>query len=131
MLELKSSLGYHWFQFICFSLQIFSHVKNVGLIRSIDSAIEEKWKETPLYFSLILVALTIVGSSLSTVSHFLRHLGNSIEDEHWTIQQIIERRRRTLPYLTFFDIHLGLIILLPSILLETQFIRAQIKDQSK
>ena len=131
MLELKSSLGYHWFQVLCFCLQIFSHVKNVGLIRSVDANIEERWKEKPLYLCLVLVALTIVGSSLASVSHFLRHFGNSLEDEHWTINQINQRRRFTLPYLTFFDIHLALLILLPSIILETQFIRGEVKDQSK
>ena len=137
MIELKSSLGYLWLTLICFLFQIYSHIDNLSKIRQFDASIDEQWKETYLLVSLILVAFTIVASSISTVLNCLHGFGNSLEDFPLDSSPPLEqqgRRRRhrrvSLPWLTLLDIHIALLILLPKLFLDTQLIQGKVKDQS-
>lgn len=133
MIELKSSLGYLWLTLICFLFQIYSHIDNLSKIRQFDASIDEQWKETYLLVSLILVAFTIVASSISTVLNCLHGFGNSLEDFPLDSSSSTEgrgHRRVSLPWLTLLDIHIALLILLPKLVLDSQLIQGKVKDQS-
>lgn len=130
LIELKSSLGYIWYQLACFLIEIYCHISNLGIIRYFDSSIEDKSKESSLILCLIIVAFTIVASSISTVLNFVNGFGNSIEDFPFYLYKY-KKRLSSLPWLSLFDIHIAILILLPKLLINTQLIKAKLKDESK
>lgn len=128
-IELKSSLGYIWFSFICFLIQINCHINNLGIIRYYDSIIDEKLKDISLIICLILITFTIICSSISIVCNFLNGFGNSIEDYPFNLYKN-KRKFGCLPLLCLFDIIIGIIILLPKLILNSQLIKLKVKDES-
>ncbi|CAF3431743.1 unnamed protein product, partial [Rotaria sp. Silwood2] len=131
IIELKSSLGYIWYRIGCFLIEIYCHIDNLGIIRYFDSSIEDKSKEPILIICLILIAFTIVSSSISTIFNFFNGFGNSMEDYPFYLYKCQLNRIKSLPLLSLFDIHISILILLPKILLYSQLIYANVKDQSK
>jgi len=129
IIQLKSSLGYIWFTFISFLIQIYSHFDNLKIIRYFDSSIHNKSKETLLILCLIIVSFTIVASAISTVFNLFNGFGNSIEDYPFYLYKY-KKRFKSLPYLSLIDIHIAILILLPKIILNTQLIKDNIIDQS-
>jgi hypothetical protein len=130
IIELKSSLGYIWYTLACFLIEIYCHISNLGIIRYFDSSIDDKSKDTSLILCLIIVAFTIVASSISTVLNFVNGFGNSIEDYPFYLYKY-KRRFASLPWLSLFDVHIAILILLPKLIINTQLIRAKLKDESK
>ncbi|CAF1124575.1 unnamed protein product [Rotaria sp. Silwood1] len=130
IIELKPSLGYIWYRIGCFLIEIYCHVDNLGIIRYFDSSVEDKSKETILIICLILIAFTIVSSSISTIFNFFNGFGNSIEDYPFYLYKYDYNTIKSLPLLSLFDIHISILILLPKILLNSQLIYANIKDQN-
>jgi len=129
IIEFKSSLGYIWFSIICFLIQIYCHIDNLGIIRYFDSSIDDKSKDNSLILCLIIVSFTIVASSISTLLNLLNGFGNSIEDYPFYLHKY-KKRLTSLPYLSLFDIHIAILILLPKLIINTQLIKAKIKDES-
>ncbi|CAF3428469.1 unnamed protein product [Rotaria socialis] len=130
IIKLKSSLGYIWYRIGCFLIEIYCHIDNLGIIRYFDSTFEDKTKETIVILCLILIAFTIVSSSISTVFSFLNGFGNSIEDYPFYSKKYNKKIIQSLPLLSLFDIHISILILLPKILINSQLINAKIKDQN-
>jgi hypothetical protein len=129
IIKLKSSLGSIWFSFLCFLIQIYCHIDNLGIIRYFDSILDQKSKESTVILCLIIVSFTIVASTISTIFNFLNGFGNSIEDYPFYLYKY-KKRFTSLPLLTLFDIHIAILILLPKLIINTQLIKAKIKDQS-
>jgi hypothetical protein len=121
---------YIWYILGCFLIEIYCHISHLGIIRYFDSSIDDKSKETSLILGLIIVAFTIVASSISTVLNFGNGFGNSIEDYPFYLYKY-KRRFASLPCLSLFDIHIAILILLPKLIINTQLIRAKLKDESK
>ena len=131
IIELKASLGYIWYTLCCFFIEIYCHIDNLGLIRYFDSSVDHQSKEISLILCVILVAFTIVASSISTILNSFRGFGNSIEDYSFYLYKHRKKRETSLPWLSLFDIHIAIFILLPKLIITTQFIQARIKDESK
>ncbi|CAF0845328.1 unnamed protein product [Adineta steineri] len=129
-IKLKSSLGSLWYQIGCFLIEIYCHISNLGLIRYYDSSIDDKSKDFSLIICLIIVAFTIVSSSISTVCNFLNGFSNSIEDYSFDFSKYKKSAIFYLPYLSICDIYIAILILLPKLIIHTQLIKAKIKDQS-
>jgi len=130
IIELKSSLGYIWYTLGCFLIEIYCHIDNLGIIRYFDSSIDDKSKETSLILCLIIVAFTIVASTILTVLNFLNGFGNSIEDYPFYLYKY-KKRITSLPCLSLIDIYIAILILLPKLIINTQLIKAKLKDESK
>lgn len=124
--EMKSSLGSIYYSFICFFIQIFCNINNLKEIRFFDSL-----KEIHLSKSLVLILLIIVSLTLifSTISNLLNILMKSIEDcsidncERINLYEMF-------PYSTFVDLFVSLLILLPKLLIDTQLIVFNLREQS-
>lgn len=130
-IKLKSSLGYLWYRICCFLIEISCHIDNLGIIRYFDSSFENKSKDFIVLLCLILIAFTIISSSISTVFNFLNGFGNSIEDKPFYLNNSIKKINKYLSLLSLFDIHISIFILLPKLIVNSQLINAKIKDQSK
>ncbi|CAF1516112.1 unnamed protein product, partial [Rotaria sordida] len=122
IIELKSSLGYIWYRIGCFLIEIYSHISNLGIIRYFDSLIEDKSKERIIIICLILIAFTIVSSSISTIFNLFNGFGNSIEDYPFYLYKYNKNPLKSLPLLSLFDINISILILLPNIIIISQLI---------
>lgn len=138
MFSLKRSLGYQWYQSLCFLLQLYSHFNHLKFIRSFDQSIDDHHhhhssKDSILYLCLILFSLTMISSSISNLCHFISNCGNRIEEEenreNVSFDEI--RSRYSLPLLTLFDLFIALIIFFPRLIIDVQWIRSDWKDSSK
>ena len=73
--------------------------------------------------------LTIVGSSISNLLNLFDGYGNSIEDYPF-YKYKSKKSCKSLPFLSLFDLFIGILILLPKLIVNTQLIKANLKDQS-
>lgn len=123
---MKSSLGYIYYSLICFLIQIYSNINNLKEIRLLDSFKQYPISKNVIVFLLIIVSLTLI---FSTISNLLNLFIYSIEDysiDHYQIKNHI----KIFPFLTFIDLFISILILLPKLIIDTQFIQFNIKDQS-
>lgn len=123
---MKSSLGYIYYSLICFLIQIYSNINNLKEIRLLDSFKQYPISKNVIVFLLIIVSLTLI---FSTISNLLNLFIYSIEDysiDHYQIKNPI----KIFPFLTFIDLFISILILLPKLIIDTQFIQFNIKDQS-
>jgi hypothetical protein len=124
IVELKSSLAYIYYSFLCFLIQIYSSIENLRIIHYYDSLMNQ---ENSFKFSLIIISFTIIGSSISNLLNLFNGFGNSIED--YPIYKY--KTKKSFPLLTLFDIFNGILILLPKLIINTLLIKLNLKDQSR
>ena len=126
MIRLKRSLGYIYYSLICFLIQIYSNINNLKEIRLLDSFKQIQISKNLILFLLIIVSLTLI---FSTISNLLNLFIYSIEDysiDHYQTNHSIQ----IFPFLTFCDLFISILILLPKLIINTQFIQFNLKDQS-
>ncbi|CAF0877263.1 unnamed protein product [Didymodactylos carnosus] len=125
------SLGFMWYTFICFILQICSILDDFRTIRYYDSL---TWPQKPyniLTISLTCLAISLIGGPLCSIMNLIK-VGSLVEDHfqfglEYDLNQ--KQNRLAIPFVSLAEIQITLLLLLPKILLEGEEIKAQLKSE--
>jgi len=121
-MKLKSNLGYIYYCFLCFFIQIASHRSNLQLTSQFDNKSHEN-------LFVFFICLTICLSIVCFLLNLIDLSANQIENDSISLE-IYTKRSKSVPILLLFDIFNSLLIFIIKLILNSQLIKSHVKDQS-